>query len=93
MRASRRPAATGRGRTSFAAPKGPAPQADGERVQFLSVAPHDVDGLLRAATAGNSDALRRATQHIRPVGRRDIWRKAMGPIPGNIVGGGVADIV
>ena len=53
-----------------------------------SVAPRDVYSLLFAAVSGNGDVLRGAAWHIGVFGRR----KAMGPIPGNIVFIGVMDI-
>ena len=51
----------------------------------LSVAPHDIDGLLSAVTSGNLYGLRGAARHIGPIRRRDSRRISMGPIPGNIV--------
>jgi hypothetical protein len=56
------------------------------------VAPHDIDGFVRPVTLMESESLHRAVRHIGPVGRSDIRRKAMGPIPGNIVCLGVTDI-
>ena len=58
----------------------------------LSVAPHDIDGLLFAVTSGNRYGLRGAARHIGPIGRRDIRRISMCPIPGNIVRVGVMRI-
>lgn len=58
----------------------------------LSVAPHDIDGLLSAVTSRNRYGLRGAARHIRPIGRRDSRRISMRPIPGNIVCVGVMHI-
>ena len=58
----------------------------------LSVAPHDGDALLSAAASGHDNGLRGATRHIGPVGRYDIRRISMRPIPGNIIRIGVTDI-
>src|SRR4029079_4775735 len=57
-----------------------------------SVAPRDIDGLV-PVTPGNRDGLGAAAGNIGPVGRRDIRRIAMGPIPGKVLGIGVMDIV
>ncbi len=51
----------------------------------LQIAPHDIDGVLGAAAPGHRDALGGAARHIGPVGRHDIRREAMGPIPGNVI--------
>src|SRR5690242_7352667 len=61
--------------------------------QPASVAARDVDGMFTAAASGDLDAFGRATRHIGPVGRRDIRRESMRPIPGHVVGVGVMHIV
>src|SRR6516162_8282735 len=58
-----------------------------------SITPRDVDGALGAVAAGNGDFFRVAARHVGVVGGRDHRREAMGPIPGYIVSGGVADVV
>jgi hypothetical protein len=58
----------------------------------LSVAPHDIDGLISAVLPRNRYGLRGAARHIGPVGRYDGGRISMGPIPGNIIGIGLTDI-
>src|SRR5258705_376394 len=58
----------------------------------VSVAPRDVDGSLFAVTSGNRHGFRAAAWHIGPVGRSDSRRKAMRPIPGNVIGVGVVDV-
>jgi hypothetical protein len=53
-----------------------------------SVAARDIHGVLAAVMPGNGDVLRSAALHI----RASVRRKAMRPIPGNIVFIGVMDI-
>jgi hypothetical protein len=53
-------------------------------MRCLSVAPHDVDGLLRVAPR-NRYGLGGAARHIGAVGRRDSRRIAMRPVPGNVI--------
>jgi hypothetical protein len=59
---------------------------------YWLVAPHDIYGLLFAATPRNRYGLRGAAWHIWPVGRCDSRRISMCPIPGNIICICVADI-
>jgi len=54
-----------------------------------SVATRDVDDVLATVTSGNGDGLRRAARHIGPVGRRDIRRIAMRPVPGHVIAIGI----
>jgi hypothetical protein len=63
------------------------------RLQRLLVTPHDVYGLLAAVAPRNRYGLGGATRHIRSVRRYDSRRVSMCPIPGNIVGIGVTNIV
>src|ERR1700688_3357050 len=64
------------------------PRFDAIETEKPLTAPHDVDGSLFAVAPGNRDALLGAARHIRPVGTRDHRRKAMRPIPGNVIGVG-----
>ena len=57
-----------------------------------SVAPGDVDGPISAAS-GDDHALRGAARHIGTIGRHHRRRIPMRPVPGNVIGGGVTDVV
>jgi hypothetical protein len=67
--------------------------ATGRHLRSGSVAPHDIDGLLRTAAPANRHGLRAAARHIGSIGRHDGRRISMRPIPGDIIGIGVTDIV
>ena len=60
----------------------------------ISVAAHDVyvRGLVRTLAAWNRHGMRGALLHIGSCGRRDIRRKSMHRVPGNVIGVGVVDI-
>jgi hypothetical protein len=61
-------------------------------IAAFSVAPHHVDGPVSAIAPGDRYGLRGATRHIGPIGGCDRRRISMGPIPGNIICIGGADI-
>src|ERR1700751_483015 len=60
---------------------------------LASIAPRDVDDALGAAAARDGDGFVMAAWHVGMVRRRDHRRKAMGPVPGDVIGGGVTDVV